>query len=415
MKKLKDITYRHELIERYLDADTSVEEEQALADFYRHCENKDLTDEDLDIRNLMLGMENYTPNILQPVSKKHETRWVRLSAILLATAMLAGLIFLLFPIKVYFSSSSEQQPGFANLVPTEQVVRSQPSSEDEDGNLNAYEKMERADSLFLAATQDIVTPQEMKSNKIALTKRKDIAERSEKHAGKAAENTEETSSDYKEKTSGNAEKTSSEAERSIHEDFNQIYEVASAALPSAEQLTINRQGDNIVISTLDNDGTIGTIKRIIKHFTLNYKHFTLMKKYIFTIAFALLGITSSMASKADTLRIYSIDGERIPNFTGKELIGKTIKNYQINTNVLPAPKRDVTEIHIITTTTPPAPKPDPHYLIKGREQELTKEEFYKISPSKIKAIEVLKEGTKAIQERGLKEDGRSYIIVTLEK
>lgn len=140
MKKLEDITYRHELIERYLDADTSVEEEQALADFYRHCENKDLTDEDLDIRNLMLGMENYTPNILQPTSKKHETRWVRLSAILLATAMLAGLIFLLFPIKDYFSSSSEQQPGFTNLVSTEQVVRSQPSSEDEDGNLNAYEK-----------------------------------------------------------------------------------------------------------------------------------------------------------------------------------------------------------------------------------------------------------------------------------
>lgn len=288
MKKLKDITYRHELIERYLDADTSVEEEQALADFYRHCENKDLTDEDLDIRNLMLGMENYTPNILLTeeemmeeldrkeeadgqlqmkemslaASKKHETRWVRLSAILLATAMLAGLIFLLFPIKDYFSSSSEQQPGFANLVPTEQVVRSQPSSEDEDGNLNAYEKMERADSLFLAATQNIVTPQEMKSNKIALTKRKDIAERSEKHAGKTAGNTEETSSDNKEKTSGNAEKTSSETERSIHEDFNQIYEVASAALPSAEQLTINRQGDNIVISTLDNDGNM-------QHYTIN--------------------------------------------------------------------------------------------------------------------------------------------------
>lgn len=262
MKKLEDITYRHELIERYLDADTSVEEEQALADFYRHCEDKDLTDEDLDIRNLMLGMENYTPNILQPTSKKHETRWVRLSAILLATAMLAGLIFLLFPIKDYFSSSSEQQPGLANLVPTEQVVRSQPSSEDEDGNLNAYEKMERADSLFLAATLDIVTPQEMKTSKISLTKRKNIAGRSENHTGKTAGNTEETSSDNKEKTSGNAEKTSSEAERSIHEDFNQIYEVASAALPSAEQLTINRQGDNIVISTLDNDGNM-------QHYTIN--------------------------------------------------------------------------------------------------------------------------------------------------
>ena len=276
MKKLEDITYRHELIERYLDADTSVEEEQALADFYRHCEDKDLTDEDLDIRNLMLGMENYTPNIHQVeegdkqpdmkemplgVSKKHETRWVRLSAILLATAMLAGLIFLLFPIKDYFSSSSEQ-PGLANLVPTEQVVRSQPSSEDGNEHLNAYEKMERADSLFLAATQDIVTPQEMKTSKISLTKRKNIAGRSENHTGKTAGNTEETSSDNKEITSGNAEKTSSETERSIHEDFNQIYEVASAALPSAEQLTINRQGDNIVISTLDNDGNM-------QHYTIN--------------------------------------------------------------------------------------------------------------------------------------------------
>lgn len=310
MKKLEDITYRHELIERYLDADTSVEEEQALADFYRHCEDKDLTDEDLDIRNLMLGMENYTPNFHQTememmeeldgkeemkeldrkeeadgqlqmkemslaTSKKHETRWVRLSAILLATAMLAGLIFLLFPIKDYFSSSSEQ-PGLANLVPTEQVVRSQPSSEDGNEHLNAYEKMERADSLFLAATQDIVIPQEMKTSKMVLAKRKDIAERSEKHAGKTAENTEETSSGNtektsentgktsrkNEKTSGNAEKTSSETERSIHEDFNQIYEVASAALPSAEQLTINRQGDNIVISTLDNDGNM-------LHYTIN--------------------------------------------------------------------------------------------------------------------------------------------------
>ena len=297
MKKLEDITYRHELIERYLDADTSVEEEQALADFYRHCEDKDLTDEDLDIRNLMLGMEIYTPNFHQTememmeeldgkeemkeldrkeeadgqpqmkemslaASKNHETRWVRLSAILLATAMLAGLIFLLFPIKDYFSSSSEQQPGLANLVPTEQVVRSQPSSKDEDGNLNAYEKMERADSLFLAATQDIVPPQEMKSSKMVLAKRKNIAERSEKDAGKTAENTEETSSGNTEKTSENTEKTSSEAERSIHEDFNQIYEVASAALPSAEQLTINRQGDNIVISTLDNEGNM-------QHYTIN--------------------------------------------------------------------------------------------------------------------------------------------------
>ena len=125
--------------------------------------------------------------------------------------------------------------------------------------------MERADSLFLAATQDIVTPQEMKTSKVTLAKRKNFAERSEKDAGKTAEtslgNTEKTS-ENKEKTSEYAGKTSSEAERSIHEDFNQIYEVASAALPSAEQLTINRQGDNIVISTLDNEGNM-------QHYTIN--------------------------------------------------------------------------------------------------------------------------------------------------
>ena len=250
MKKLEDITYRHELIERYLDADTSVEEELVRKEEMKELDRKEEADGQLQMKEMSLA-----------TSKKHETRWVRLSAILLATAMLAGLIFLLFPIKDYFSSSSEQ-PGFANLVPTEQVVRSQPSSEDGNGNLNAYEKMERADSLFLAATRDIVTPQEMKSSKIALTKRKDIAERSENHAGKTAENTEETSSGNLEKTSSNAGKTSSETERSIHEDFNQIYEVASAALPFAEQLTINRQGDNIVISTLDNEGNM-------QHYTIN--------------------------------------------------------------------------------------------------------------------------------------------------
>ena len=250
MKKLEDITYRHELIERYLDADTSVEEELDRKEEMKELDRKEEADGQLQMKEMSLA-----------ASKKHETRWVRLSAILLATAMLAGLIFLLFPIKDYFSSSSEQ-PGFANLVPTEQVVRSQPSSEDEDKNLNSYEKMERADSLFLATTRDIVTPQEMKSSKIALTKRKDIAERSENHAGKTAGNTEETSSGNQEKTSSNAEKTSSETERSIHEDFNQIYEVASAALPSAEQLTFNRQGDNIVISTLDIEGNT-------QHYTIN--------------------------------------------------------------------------------------------------------------------------------------------------
>ena len=102
MKKLEDITYRHELIERYLDADTSVEEELDRKEEMKELDRKE---EEADGQPQMKEMS-------LAASKNHETRWVRLSAILLATAMLAGLIFLLFPIKDYFSSSSEQQPGF---------------------------------------------------------------------------------------------------------------------------------------------------------------------------------------------------------------------------------------------------------------------------------------------------------------
>ena len=78
MKKLEDITYRHELIERYLDADTSVEEELDRKEEMKELDRKEEADGQPQMKEMSLA-----------ASKKHETRWVRLSAILLATAMLA--------------------------------------------------------------------------------------------------------------------------------------------------------------------------------------------------------------------------------------------------------------------------------------------------------------------------------------
>ena len=52
MTNLNDITKRKQLAEKYLNAETSVEEERMLRDFYRHTE-KPLTPEDEDMRLLM--------------------------------------------------------------------------------------------------------------------------------------------------------------------------------------------------------------------------------------------------------------------------------------------------------------------------------------------------------------------------
>ncbi len=88
--------------------------------------------------------------------------------------------------------------------------------------------------LFLAATQDIVTPQDMKSSKMVLAKERISQKEARSILGRLKE-IQQDLSDNKEKTSGNAEKTSSETERSIHEDFTQIYEEAllPCLLPSS--------------------------------------------------------------------------------------------------------------------------------------------------------------------------------------
>lgn len=148
-----------------------------------------------------------------------------------------------------------------------------------------------------------------------------------------------------------------------------------------------------------------------------------MKKLTLICVFALFGLLrisgiSAQSIPTDTLRSYRIDGQPIPHFTGKELVGKTIKQYNISYATATDGNR-VTETHLITTTTQPTSKAtlQPHYLIKTKDKshELTKEEFQKIKPYEIKSIDVLKAGSSAVKERGLKDDGRGYLIITLKE
>ena len=275
MKKLYDKIYRQTLIARYLDADTSIEEEKALADFYRHCKAEDLTEEELGIRSLMLGLENYTQTsesqasesndltnetkaqqVSMPIPRKSPSKnsSIRLSAILLAAAMIAGLIFLVFPVKEMFSSKTK----LVSLVPTTQVVRSNPSSTDESHEgLNPAEEMERQDSLFLATTKDIVVPSSHNGCKteqqpsLGNAHKAEVENRVKRKKLENKRKEEREGNDFFEKKGEN-----------LSNDLNHFYEVASLALPSAEQLIIDQQGDNIVITTTDEDGNT-------QHFTID--------------------------------------------------------------------------------------------------------------------------------------------------
>ncbi len=148
-----------------------------------------------------------------------------------------------------------------------------------------------------------------------------------------------------------------------------------------------------------------------------------MKQFILTITFSLAAIASSLAQeklgnnisaeKSDTLYSYNIDGQHIKRFTGKELEGKTIKQYDILHAYVPA-DNVVIETHMIKTTTPPRlHQQDPHYIIDGK--EISKKELDNISPSRIESISVLKPGSKAAQQYGKDGDQRGFVVIKLKK
>lgn len=75
-----------------------------------------------------------------------------------------------------------------------------------------------------------------------------------------------------------------------------------------------------------------------------------MKRIILSTLFAFVGIVSMQAfeMKADTVRIYIVDGKVVKRFDGSALTGKTIKDYNVKV-VKNKKTKKYDEVHTITT------------------------------------------------------------------
>ena len=75
-----------------------------------------------------------------------------------------------------------------------------------------------------------------------------------------------------------------------------------------------------------------------------------MKRIILSTLFALVGIVAMQAfeMKADTVRIYIVDGTVVKHFDGSALTGKTIKDYNVKV-VKNKKTKKYDEVHTITT------------------------------------------------------------------
>ncbi|MBQ6073878.1 MAG: hypothetical protein IJK90_08220 [Bacteroidales bacterium] len=95
------------------------------------------------------------------------------------------------------------------------------------------------------------------------------------------------------------------------------------------------------------------------------------------------------AAAPDTLERYLIDRQEVRQFDGSQLVGKKIVSYQITTVYS---DNETVRVHEILTENAPSRPADPAYVIDGR--QVTKEEFEKLSPSGIKSLVVIKNGSR---------------------
>lgn len=120
--------------------------------------------------------------------------------------------------------------------------------------------------------------------------------------------------------------------------------------------------------------------------------------------------TSAMVSQADTLNLYILDGEKVANFDGSQLVGKTISDYKIMTATNNR-NGSVTKIHNICTDGKKATMvsvageqsksgqavtvraSDPAIVIINGKQS-TREEMVKMNPKKIAEMQIYKAGSK---------------------
>lgn len=150
---------------------------------------------------------------------------------------------------------------------------------------------------------------------------------------------------------------------------------------------------------------------------------------ILSAACALTLSTSAAVNPTDTLNLYILNGVKVVNFDGSQLVGKTISDYKI---ITATNNRNgvVTKVHNICTDGKQAKfvsvageqsesgqavtvrGSDPAIVIINGKQS-TREEMVKLNPRKIAEMQIYKAGTKEALK--LTEDKNMNVIVIKKK
>jgi hypothetical protein len=132
MKNLKDKAVRQELILRYLAAETSVEEELMLADFYQQTPNENLSEEEEQVRQLVLATSRLADDFTLSAEKEEEFDHIMTAAARkpkrialwpwLAAACLAGImVIFLTPPKTEDNQVLAEHPTIQAQKPSEEM------------------------------------------------------------------------------------------------------------------------------------------------------------------------------------------------------------------------------------------------------------------------------------------------------
>lgn len=134
-----------------------------------------------------------------------------------------------------------------------------------------------------------------------------------------------------------------------------------------------------------------------------------------------LGV-SELSIQTDTVNVYIIDGKKVENFDGSQLVGKTISSYNIGK--AENSKNGPIKIHIIKTDDPNAKKiavqdngdnkasSEPEVFVDGK--KLSSVEFAKIKPEDIASVTIFKAGSKDAL-KWTKSKDKSAMVVELKK
>lgn len=121
---------------------------------------------------------------------------------------------------------------------------------------------------------------------------------------------------------------------------------------------------------------------------------------------------SSVSSQADTVNVYMINDEKVANFDGSQLVGKTITDYKV---VTATKDNTVYQVHGITTGDAAAQAKKAEntvYIIDGKKS--SEAAMNSLQPDTISAITIYKAGSKEAA-KWTKDQNQRVIVIDIKK